>query len=1341
MTSDLYIPRTLLCKDRLLTEAELVKHVGIVVVLAEPGAGKTRLLAEIASQLRVPAEKASIFRQKNSVSATNALVLDALDEVAKLDPAGMDAVLVKVRETGASKVILAGRSSEWEEARSAFIRECFVTEPKIVHLQPFNDAEQKELFLDYVPGGEFFEFKHELERFDLTPLLGNPQFLKLFADAFVESGRGFTTKRKIFDDAVRRLAYEANEAISQKERPSTDQIIEWASEVFAKLLLSGAVGISVADQLDERQFPRLLSLVSDENNQASCIMDTRFLRPSTNEGQHEPVHRIVAEYCAARYLANRIDDPADLLSLRRCFAIIAPNSVVRDELRGMLGWMAAVGSKSLQEAAVDLDPYAVLANGDPSQLLPSSKRRLLGRLRDVAKHDPFFRRGDVWRIFSVSGFFTAEVVEDLKPQLLGADENGHLRGLLLELLEGSDAIPLLVSELRTLMLGPDNNTNTRLLAHRNLISAAGHDHKSDCENLIRERSQDSLLISAQMFQKLGVEAFGRNALLDLLRNCAHLYLVEKELGEREIQDRYFVKELIRELELSHIEWLLDQLTEDLICTCGAEDACNCDCRNGISKVVGSLLDGYFEKSKGPFDPIRVWQWVRDLNFHNGVSRDESASVRVLQTDHQLRQDLQRHVLEGITDPNEVWLIWHNAFEWQSHAGLHPQSDDYQAIVGYAFESNNPGLWAGFHANHNPYRKESGPDPLRARMRWHANQKPDFMRAWSKRNRDGQRVSEESRVRYSRRSRHMKRRKNREDQIKSANLEYLKRNRGLVESGRHWGWLDLFARLYLMDPGKLNEYVDDPELPEKALRNCLPFIETELPALQKLAELNCNSQSSSIESILYAACLIIFRRLGSLASVEQNTLAVLKTNIDMGYQAIEEDTRTRFEAEVDRVLFQTENDVEQFARQYLEPQLRISNCNHPQVSWLRSKPEFSPLLDKLPLEWLTRFPEVPIEALDTLFDLAAEHCDKTDLLELIRLRYVGYSPCQHDQAENKDLEVRRSFWDLRYFFFERACLEAFEHWLKSDPNTIFVLERHASSSYWNKNKGWPDLSAAKMVLILDAFIETWPKVHLPSSWGTDSPKGERAYRFLKDIVWAIQRDEPDNSLQALESIIADGRFGDFHDSARNMRASTLRKIALKDFEAPTPSQVVGVLDRSQIATVEDLRALLLEELDEFQHAIKGSEFDPIEKFYSSSQRVDENTASKRIAEHLQMRLNALNIPVTLEHHLKDAKRCDITATKFHDGVKKLLVTEVKGQWNPELFTAAAEQLHRRYSIHPNAEQQGIYLVLWFGNDEKIAGKYHPSITTPSELKEHLVAEMPQELHGLIDVFALDLSLKK
>ncbi|HCM9153951.1 TPA: hypothetical protein N5K88_004122, partial [Enterobacter cloacae subsp. cloacae] len=134
---------------------------------------------------------------------------------------------------------------------------------------------------------------------------------------------------------------------------------------------------------------------------------------------------------------QKIANSQDSLTLSKCLAIIAPNNVPRDELRGLIGWMAALGSKTIQEKLIEIDAYAVLANGDPSQLEPSSKKLLLSKLKDIEEKDPYFRRGDFWRRFSVAGFFTVDISDEIRSFILKSND-GHLRGLILELISGSE---------------------------------------------------------------------------------------------------------------------------------------------------------------------------------------------------------------------------------------------------------------------------------------------------------------------------------------------------------------------------------------------------------------------------------------------------------------------------------------------------------------------------------------------------------------------------------------------------------------------------------------------------------------------------------------------------------------------------------------------------------------------------------------------------------------------------------------------------------------------------------------------------------------------------------------
>ena len=130
-------------------------------------------------------------------------------------------------------------------------------------------------------------------RLELTPILGNPQFLKLFADAYVEGGRRFVSKRQIYADALRRLASERQDTAGLSDRPQTDKILAAASEVFAKLLLSGAAGVSAREDIGDDAYPYLRAVGPDDRI-VTFALDTRLFKPTSSVNRHEPVHRIVA---------------------------------------------------------------------------------------------------------------------------------------------------------------------------------------------------------------------------------------------------------------------------------------------------------------------------------------------------------------------------------------------------------------------------------------------------------------------------------------------------------------------------------------------------------------------------------------------------------------------------------------------------------------------------------------------------------------------------------------------------------------------------------------------------------------------------------------------------------------------------------------------------------------------------------------------------------------------------------------------------------------------------------------------------------------------------------------
>ena len=141
-----YIPRTLLVGEKSFTEEQLLREGTVFVVLAEPGAGKTELLKTLADILQTVPVRASIFRNRTQESASGPLVIDAMDEVARIDKLATDQIVVQARQTKAATVIFAGRSSEWDQGRTAYVEQCFGVKLIVARLQPFNEDEQRQLF-------------------------------------------------------------------------------------------------------------------------------------------------------------------------------------------------------------------------------------------------------------------------------------------------------------------------------------------------------------------------------------------------------------------------------------------------------------------------------------------------------------------------------------------------------------------------------------------------------------------------------------------------------------------------------------------------------------------------------------------------------------------------------------------------------------------------------------------------------------------------------------------------------------------------------------------------------------------------------------------------------------------------------------------------------------------------------------------------------------------------------------------------------------------------------------------------------------------------------------------
>lgn len=1349
MTSNFYLPRKLYNHEKEYTELEVIEAFQIIIILAEPGAGKSSLLENFSSHLSIKKKTANIFNSRNNHDQRSILIIDALDELVRVDQSAISNLLGKAADLEPTKIIISSRSSEWEESYTNLVRDIFEIEPKVFRLSPFNESEQQQIFENYKVEENFKNFESEVKKYNLEQLLSNPQFLKIFADAYIESDRIFSDRKSIFRQAVTALAKETNNAFNVRNDLPILKKIESTEEIFAKLLLSGSEGVSTnVDSLDTL-YPRIDSLIKlDDSDLYPSILSSRLFKLAENESLHQPSHKIIAEFTAANYLVKKINADRNHISLNQCLSIIAPNGIVRDELRGLVAWMAALGDKFIQETLINIDPYAVLANGDPSQLLPSSKKYLLEKLICLVEEDPYFRRSDMWRTFSISGFFDNDSVTTVK-YILAKSDKGLLRGLVLELIENAIILESLLPELEEILINEAIDKYIRELAGIRLTEIVNYEAAQTINRLIEQGTNSSLNIVARLIERINIKSLSFEIILRFLEKCTLLYPNENVGREIIIGERYFIKNFITNLDYELVVNLLDKLSHDLYCTCKKEQY-DCYCRNGISKIIGVLLDRYFELEKNSYDPQKIWFWLKNLNFHGGKREEDSVAVKVLQNDDNLRQNLIRLAFDGITSIEDVHQVSWKTLSSYTHSGLSLKLQDYYFILDWAFENNNTNLWSYFvqtHHFHASNRNESIYE-LRRYAKVQAREKNGFLKTWTKKNLAAKKSYLETQRIVNRRR--IKNGKFKRQMIRNENIQYLQNNRELIEAGKNFGCLIDFANLTLHRPERIKEEFDDINLVKSSLKNCLPFIESYVPNLGELAKAQCNSTRYHSEVILYASCLEIFREIGNLESIKLELLQALRTDIDNRPTAVNDKEHEEFRNEVDRILFPDSKSRLQFIKDYIEPQLTYSDCQYTQVSWLRYSDTFKEFQATLPLEWLHQYPNISIETTKTLFDLSAQFCDRNKLKKLIELRCEELKKqLTTHTADLESINSKVKFWFVRAFFFlDETEIGFYWNHLKAQEKIIFILSDRTEGIRHGDHPFWPALTPTKIYWILDEFIDQWPKVDLPDSWGTGDPPNETAYRFLSNLIWNFTKHISDNSLSIVNNLILDLRFESMRLDLKSIRSTLIRNLALVNFKAPFSEEIVNFLDNDGVITVEGLRALILEELRIFQADLNGSETTSKDIFYNQQyitarkiefKRLGEVDATLRVADRLRLRLEPKGISITPEHQLQNANRCDITFSKMIGNQRRLLVLESKGQWHSELYTAASAQLSQRYSVHPHAEQQGIYFVLWFGPDEKVANITNHGVSSAQELKLILENELPSGLKGHIDIFVLDVSI--
>jgi len=174
---------------------------------------------------------------------------------------------------------------------------------------------------------------------------------------------------------------------------------------------------------------------------------------------------------------------------------------------------------------------------------------------------------------------------------------------------------------------------------------------------------------------------------------------------------------------------------------------------------------------------------------------------------------------------------------------------------------------------------------------------------------------------------------------------------------------------------------------------------------------------------------------------------------------------------------------------------------------------------------------------------------------------------------------------------------------------------------------------------------------------------------------------------------------------------------------------------------DLQIYLLEELSIVGDKVRGDDVDSWRGFYDDTGvPYDEERCRHHLVGLLREGANAHEITYEVEAHVAADKEVDIACAV---GTLRFPI-EVKGQWHDHLWVAADRQLDRLYTTDWRADEHGIYLVLWFGENVQenkaltSPGRGIQRPMTPEALRSQLIERSKAAQSGRVAIVVLDLS---
>jgi predicted NACHT family NTPase len=425
-----------------------------IVLLGDPGAGKTHLFKEAAAAEQARFIKARAFLNTPAGMLQGpALFIDGLDEkrAGRGDRDTADQLVVKLFAVDPPRVRISCRAADWlGESDLAALRPFFEQrgEAFVLHLESLSRSEQVAVLVgERVDADAADAFLSQAEEHGLGDFLENPQNLIMLWRA-VQTGSWPGTRKELFELSTKLMLEEFDQERARVGAGSFSvaELRPVAGALCAARLISDVDAISLTDQEGTPDIPGYRSLTFFPPEKVQAALGRRVFDAGSEPETVDYTHRTTAEFLAAEFLAAQVRDG---LPFGRVAALIGVDGHPAAELRGLHAWLAV----QLPECAnhlIEADPYGVLTYGDAASLSPSSCASLVRALDKLSRSNPWFRSGN-WQARPIGALARPDMVNEFRAILNSPDAGFGVRSVVVDALSLGTPIPVMLPDLATVL--------------------------------------------------------------------------------------------------------------------------------------------------------------------------------------------------------------------------------------------------------------------------------------------------------------------------------------------------------------------------------------------------------------------------------------------------------------------------------------------------------------------------------------------------------------------------------------------------------------------------------------------------------------------------------------------------------------------------------------------------------------------------------------------------------------------------------------------------------------------------------------------------------------------------